>query len=95
MQIKEEFIDGEGDTFHVKTTFDPTPDLNEAALLRDAGVGLTGEHRLVGSVPAWLVDQWVKEAGLAHNDNEARKEVIKRKLQSGEFSKFRVWDGNY
>jgi len=95
MKVGEKFISGEGSKFHVKTTYDIAPALDEAARLRSEGVGLTGEHRLVGAVPAWLVDQWVKDAGLKSDDNDARKEVIKKKLQSGEFSKLRVWNGTY
>lgn len=95
MKIGEQFIDGEGTTFHVKTTFDAQPALDAAADLRSAGAGLTGEHRLVGRVPGWLVSQWVKEAGVAHNDNDARQEIIRKKMLSGEFVKFRVWDGSY
>jgi hypothetical protein len=38
---------------------------------------------------------WLKEAGVSWSDTEAAKEVVKRKMMSGEFSKFRVWEGSY
>jgi hypothetical protein len=95
MKLSEQFINGDGAKFHVKQTFDAQPGLDEAAQLRSAGVGLTGEHRLVGSIPVWLVDEWMKQAGVAPDDNSARKEIIKQKMLSGEFSKFRVWEGAY
>lgn len=95
MKLAEQFIDGDGSTFHVKTTFDAQPTLDNAATLRSAEAGMAGDYRLVGVVPGWLVAEWMKEAGLAHNDNEGRKDLIRKKMLSGEFSKLRVWGGNY
>lgn len=95
MQIKEEFIDGEGDTFHVKRTFDPNPSLEGVRNLRDAEVGQKGESRHIGRVPGWLIGMWLKEAGVRWDDVAARDEVIKKKMQSGEFAAFRNWSGTY
>jgi hypothetical protein len=96
MKIGEQFIPGDDrDTFHIKETFDAQAALDQAAALRSADATRMGESRLVAEVPMWLVEMWMKEAGVAHNDNAARQEVLNRKLQSGEFSKFRVWDGTY
>lgn len=95
MKIAEQFIDGEGETFHIKETFDAEPSLENAASLRQSETGFTGEHRLVGVIPGWLIAHWMREAGVAHNDNEARKELIRKKMLSGEFSKLRVWGGSY
>lgn len=96
MKIGEQFIPGDDrDTFHIKETFDAQAALDQAAALRSADATHMGESRLVAEVPMWLVEMWMKEAGVAHNDNAARQEVLNRKLQSGEFSKFRVWDGRY
>jgi hypothetical protein len=64
-------------------------------MLREAGVGQTGESRLVGTIPMHIVAEWMKEAGLSWDDNEAKKDVIKRKMLSGDFDKFRVWKGTY
>ncbi|MCA0856162.1 hypothetical protein [Phaeobacter italicus] len=96
MKIAEQFIDGDGpNTFHIKHTFDAQAALDQAAALRSAEATHMGESRLVAEVPMWLVEMWMKEAGVAHNDNAARQELLTRKLQSGEFSKFRVWEGSY
>ena len=95
MKIAEQFVDGDGSTFHVKETFDPNPALASAAALRSAGATHMGESRLVGEVPGWLVDHWRKEAGIAHNDNAATAEMLKKKMLDGDFSKFRVWEGTY
>ena len=32
---------------------------------------------------------------VALDDNEARKEIIRKKMLSGEFDKFRVWEGKF
>ena len=37
----------------------------------------------------------LKEAGVKWDDVEARQQVVKRKILSGEFDKFRVWKGTY
>lgn len=95
MLIKEEFIDGEGDTFHVKRTFDPNPSMDGVKALRDAEVGHKGESRHIGRVPGWLLALWLKEAGVAWSDIKARDEVIKKKMMSGDYSAFRNWGGTY
>jgi len=96
MKIGEQFISGDDpNVFHIKETFDPTHALNQAADLRSAEATHMGESRLVAEVPMWMVEHWMKEAGVAHNDHAARQEVLTKKLQSGEFSKFRVWEGRY
>ena len=56
---------------------------------------MSGEKRLAGFLDGAVLATWLKEAGVAWSDTEAAKEVVKRKMQSGEFSKFRVWEGSY
>jgi len=94
MQIKEEFIDGEGDMFHVKRTFDPNPTLDRLQNIRERGHEL-GESYHVGTVPGWMLAEWLKEAGVRYDDVHARNELLKRKLQSGDFSALRNWKGNF
>jgi hypothetical protein len=43
----------------------------------------------------YLIAEWMKEAGVDPSDNEARQEIMKRKILSGEFDKFRVWKGTW
>jgi len=95
MKIGEKFIDGEGSTFHVQRTFDPNPALKAAAELRSHGVTGFGESRHVARVPGYLIAEWCKEAGIDASDHEARKELLHKKIQSGEFSALRVWEGTY
>ena len=93
--IKEQFIDGDGDTFHVKRTFDAKPTLDAVAQLRSAGLNSMGESKHVGRVPGWMITEWLKEAGVRWDDIEARNEVIKRKMLSGEVAALRNWTGTY
>lgn len=95
MKIGEQFIDGDGTTFHVKQTFDPNPVLDEVKALRQNGVKRFGESVHVGRIPAWLVTIWLKEAGVRWDDSTARNEIINKKLQSGDYSAFRNWEGRY
>ena len=79
----------------VQKTYDNDVHIEKARMLREVGVGQTGESRLVGTIPMHIVAEWMKEAGLSWDDNEAKKDVIKRKMLSGDFDKFRVWKGTY
>jgi hypothetical protein len=56
---------------------------------------MTGENRLVGSIPLHIMAQWCKDAGVNWDDIEARKEVVRKNILSGEFDKFRVWQGTF
>jgi hypothetical protein len=96
MKIGEQLLhDQSEDKLIVKKTFDMTPELRRAELLRSAGLGQKGESRLVGTIPLNLIAEWCKEAGVKWDDIEARKAVVKRKILSGEFDKFRVWTGRF
>ncbi len=78
---------------HRKT--DVTEDLKRTAALREAGIGIHGDKKFIGSIPTAMIDDWLKEAGVDHSDNEARQQVIKRKILSGDFDKLRVWKGTW
>lgn len=94
MKIGEK-IKFEGDQVVIQKTHDVTPEMHRAQMLRDAGKGQKGESRLVGTIPLNLIADWCKEAGVKWDDTQARQEVVKRKILSGEFDKFRVWKGTY
>jgi len=88
-----QFIDGEGDTFHVKKTFDTTPILESAAALRSADITTMGESWHIGRIDARLVSMWLKEAGVLWSDTGAAQEVLRKKLMDGDNSKFRIHGG--
>ena len=95
MKINEQFIDGEGDTFHVKRTYDPTPTLDRVGAMRSHGVQDLGESKHVGTVPGWLIAEWCKQAGVSYSNTEARNEIIRKKLMSNEFAALRNWSGRF
>lgn len=94
MKIKEEFIDGEGSTFHIKETHLNQPYLDRVRMLRDAGPTFSGESRQVASIPMHVYSQWAKDAGVAWG-SEAHKEIARKKILSGEYNKLRPWEGRY
>lgn len=85
----------DGDSVTVHRQFANSPYITKAAQLREAGVGQTGEHRLAGIVPVHVLNEWLREAGVDWSDTHAARDVVRRKLLSGEFDKLRVWDGRY
>lgn len=98
MLLSERVTDGhKPSSLIIGRTFDINPYRAEARFLRDSTNGgrVAENRRLVGEVPTWLVWEWCKEAGVRWDDVRARKEVVKRKLQSGEASALRVWEGRY
>ena len=95
MKIGEKVhFDGD-DKFVIQNTYDNNPYLDEIKQMKAAGVGMTGEKRLVGRVPMHIVNMWLKEAGVKWDDTAAKQEVIRKKLLSGDFAAFRVWEGTY
>jgi len=90
-----ETISFEHDHMVIKQRHDVGQALKDAQSARDAGVGMSGENRLVGFLDPAILGAWLKEAGVLLSDTEAAKEVVQRKMISGEFAKFRVWEGTY
>lgn len=84
----------EGDKLVHHRRFENDPYIERAKQLRDTHGGVQGENRLAGIVPMHLMVEWAKEAGLQMSD-PAFKDVVRRKMLSGEFDKLRVWEGRY
>ena len=94
MKVGEKFIDNHDGTFVVQQKFNTEPYLNRVEKIRELNGGILGESRLAGEIPLHIVETWAKEAGIKWSD-PAMKDVIKRKLLSGDFDKFRVWKGTF
>jgi len=90
----EKWFESDGKIIRQKTT-DPNAALERARLLRDADKGNFGESRLIGSIDTHVLEKEVKAAGLKFSDRDAVRDLIKRKLLSGDWDKFRVWKGSY
>ena len=96
MKIKEQVrYNRKDDKIEIARTFDAQPSLNRAEDLRKAKVGMTGENRYVGSIPIHIMQEWCKDAGIKWSDVNARKEIVRKKLLSGDFDKLRVWKGTF
>jgi predicted TIM-barrel enzyme len=90
-----EKISFDHDHMVIKQRHDVSQALKDVRMAKDAGIGMSGEKRLAGFLDGAVLASWLKEAGVSWSDTEAAKEVVKRKMMSGEFSKFRVWEGSY
>lgn len=90
-----EKISFDHDHMVIKQRHDVSQALRDVRMAKDAGIGMSGENRLAGFLDGAVLSSWLKEAGVSWSDTEAAKEVVKRKMMSGEFSKFRVWEGSY
>jgi len=96
MQIGEQwFFDEQEQKWVQKKTHDWNPEMRLAKQVQETNGGVIGESRLVGTIPMALINEWCKEAGVRFDDSKAKQEVVKRKILSGEFDKFRVWKGRY
>lgn len=101
MKINET-VREEGDQLVIKKTHDFGPVLRQMEQIRANGIKNMGDgadnadNRFVGRIPLALMEAWCKEAGVKWSDTAARAEVVKRKILSGEFDKFRSdWKGSY
>lgn len=102
MKTGEKFYEEDGKLVQ-KRSYDFSDTLKEMENIRKEGIiGLGGdktiasESRFVGRIPLALIEVWCKEAGVKWDDVHARQEVVKRKILSGDFDKFRSdWKGTY
>lgn len=85
------FEDGEKVVQHRTVLVDD----DRAKMLRDAPAMPMSDSWHVGTIPLIVLEQWFKEAGVAWTDKAACQEVIRTKLLSNEFSKFRVKEGRF
>lgn len=93
-RIGGSIIDNQDGTITVRRTHDVQPYLEKAAALRSMDATAMGESWHIASIPSFMIYRWAKEAGVNANDTEAVKEVMMKKLMSGDASKFRVHQGN-
>jgi hypothetical protein len=84
-----------GNTLIVEKIYDNQDTIDQVAAIKSAGLGQTGEQRLVGRIPINVLADWIKDAGLKWHDTDAVNDLIKRKMLSGDFDKLRVWKGSY
>jgi hypothetical protein len=96
MKIGEKVhIDEVNQKIHVEKIYSNQPYLDRVAEIKRLGLGQDGENRLAGSIPIHLLKQVCDKLGVKWDDVEARKDVVKRMLLSGDFDKLRVWKGTF
>jgi hypothetical protein len=92
----KEIIKFEDDMLIVKKTHDASVALKDAQQARELSPNaFASDYKQVGNVDMAMLNNWLKEAGVAWTDTQAVKDVIKRKLMSNEFSGLRVWEGKW
>jgi len=85
----------EDDKLIVQETHDPNPTIDSVQTLKSEGRVGFSEHKHVGRIPTWLIETWIREAGVSFQDQEKVKEIVHQKLLSGEFNALRPWEGTY
>jgi len=92
----KETIKFEDDKLIIKKTHDATVAMKDAAHAREVTDNSFGsDYKHIGNVDMAMLNNWLKEAGVAWTDTPAVKEVLKKKLMSNEFSGLRVWEGTW
>ena len=86
----------EDDRLVVRNTFDASGMLKDVEYARETSPNdFASDYKHIGDIHPALPHNWLKEAGVDWTDSQAVKEVLKKKLMSGEFSKLRNWKGQW
>lgn len=94
MLIKEQILDHEDDDkLIIKRTYDTSGTRALAKHLSETSAPMS-DSVPVGVIPGWLLTLWLQEAGVSWDD-DARDDVIRRKLMSGEYNALRPWQGTF
>lgn len=89
MKLGEKWLDDHSEGKVVlRRTFDPTPYIERAAIGREARP-VSSEMAYAGSIPGYLLDEWMKEAGLTMDQWDEVKDMLRKKLQSGDYNLLR------
>ena len=98
MKLIDRFIEDHANKKVIhQRVFDIDPTIARAKALRerqDTHDAFNSDSKHLATVPTWLINEWAKEAGVRWDD-PALKQVIARKLNSGEFDSLKVWDGKH
>ena len=79
----------------IEKQWDNTPTLERVNQIKKSGVGDGKDYKFAGSIPIGLLKEVCAKLGVNWNDVEARKEVVKKMMLSGDFDKLRVWKGRF
>ena len=87
--------DYKNDRIIIEKQWDNNPHLDRVDKIRQTGLGDGKDYKFAGSIPIGLLKQICDKLGVNWNDVEARKEVVKKMMLSGDFDKLRVWKGKF
>jgi len=79
----------------IEKQWDNTPTLERVNQIKSSGVGNGKDYKFAGSIPIGLLKEVCDKLGVNWNDVEARKDVVKKMMLSGDFDKLRVWKGRF
>jgi len=79
----------------IEKQWDNTPTLERVNQMKASGVGDGKDYKFAGSIPIGLLKEVCDKLGVNWNDVEARKDVVKKMMLSGDFDKLRVWKGRF
>ncbi len=88
---KVKFEDGK---LLVQQTHDFTPVAELSKAMQSAGIGTTGDNRLIANIPMKVWAMWAKKHGVRADDHGAMREVVHKELMNPDNAHFRVWNGN-
>lgn len=94
MKLNERYFDDDGKLIVVEE-HDVQDTLDQVSEMKSHGWTGWGENRHVGRVPFPVLEQWLTDAGVRFDDQDAVRGVIQGKLLSGEFDKLRPWTGTF
>lgn len=77
-----------------RKTHDWNPLLKEAEMMREHG-GKFGESQCLGVIDMDLLGLALKQRGVKWDDEEARNQVVMEILRSPDYSKLRVYQGEF
>lgn len=69
------------------------PYLERAAAAREIGQAPVSDSWHVATLPAFLVVEWAREAGVSLDDTDAMNDLLARKINDSDFAAFRVKEG--
>ena len=90
---QEKFYHKDDKIVHQKT-HDWNAMLKEAEMMREHG-GKFGESQCLGVIDMDLLSLALKQRGVKWDDEEARNQVVMEMLRSPDYSKLRVYQGNF
>ena len=96
MSYRNDIVQEDGQVF-IRKAHDVSADMRRIEDLRSLGQSAqdTKRGRHVGAIPYGVLDMWMQEEGVLYSEPDKVKEVIKKKLLSGDFAKLRLHEGTF